>query len=340
MNIHEVAQASGVSVATVSRVINHPELVAEKTRARVLAVLEQKRYSPNTEPRMHTGKRKQAIALVIPSLLEYRLTPEGVRQIGNAKNYGVQICITNYDESELIRNIRGLTAQQIDGVILAGQIGSESAYRTLREAGIPVVCINSLKRGGNEDICYINYGESAGKLAQYAIDSGNRSAVLILSDRYSGCREKLEKGFREVWNTAGRPDSSIWSVTAEESFKGGAQAMETLLEENALPDLIVAQYDEMALGAMKVAQERKIYVPRQLRFMGFFDTPASSIVLPELTSIEQPTYRLGVASARRLFDIMEDQDYFDVESQEIVLKGRLKIRHSCGNKKIIYEMYE
>ena len=110
--------------------------------------------------------------------------------------------------------------------------------------------------------------------------------------------------------------------------------------ENALPDLIVAQYDEMALGAMKVAQERKIYVPRQLRFMGFFDTPASSIVLPELTSIEQPTYRLGVASARRLFDIMEDQDYFDVESQEIVLKGRLKIRHSCGNKKTIYEMYE
>lgn len=336
MNIHEVAQAAGVSVATVSRVVNHPELVAEKTRARVLAVLEQKRYSPNAELRMYTGRRKQAIALVIPSLLEYRQTPDGVRQIGNAKNCGVQLCLTDHDESELNRNIRALAAQQIDGVILAGQIGSEGAYRTLREAGIPVVCINSLKRGGNEDICYINYSESAGKLAQYAVDSGNRSAVLILSEKYSGCREKLGKGFRDVW----KQDSSLRTVYAEESFKGGAQVMETLLSENAVPDLIVAQYDEIAIGAMKAAQERKISVPKQLRFMGFFDTPVSGAVMPELTSVEQPTYRLGVASARRLFDIMEDQDYFDEESQEIVLKGRLKIRRSCGNKKSIYELYE
>ncbi len=340
MNIHEVAQAAGVSVATVSRVVNHPELVAEKTRARVLAVLEQKRYAPNAELRTRSAKRKQAIALVIPSLMEYRLTLDGVRQIGNAKNYGVQLCVTDNDEPELIRNVRALAAQQIDGVILAGQIGSESAYRTLREAGIPVVCINSLKRGGNEDICYINYGESAGKLAQYAVESGNRSAVLILSDRYSGCREKFEKGFRETWYAAGLPEASLRTVNAEESFKGGAHAMEAVLTANALPDLIVAQYDEMAIGAMKAAQEQKISIPKQLRFMGFFDTPVSSAVTPELTSIEQPTYRLGVASARRLFDIMEDQDYFDVESQEIVLKGRLKIRRSCGNKKTIYELYD
>ncbi|MBQ3664090.1 MAG: LacI family DNA-binding transcriptional regulator [Clostridia bacterium] len=340
MNIHEVAQAAGVSVATVSRVVNHPELVAEKTRARVLAVLEQKRYAPNAELRTRSAKRKQAIALVIPSLMEYRLTLDGVRQIGNAKNYGVQLCVTDNDEPELIRNVRALAAQQIDGVILAGQIGSESAYRTLREAGIPVVCINSLKRGGNEDICYINYGESAGKLAQYAVESGNRSAVLILSDRYSGCREKFEKGFRETWYAAGLPEASLRTVNAEESFKGGAHAMEAVLTANVLPDLIVAQYDEMAIGAMKAAQEQKISIPKQLRFMGFFDTPVSSAVTPELTSIEQPTYRLGVASARRLFDIMEDQDYFDVESQEIVLKGRLKIRRSCGNKKTIYELYD
>ncbi len=340
MNIHEVAQAAGVSVATVSRVVNHPELVAEKTRARVLAVLEQKRYAPNAELRTRSAKRKQAIALVIPSLMEYRLTLDGVRQIGNAKNYGVQLCVTDYGEPELIRNVRALAAQQIDGVILAGQIGSESAYRTLREAGIPVVCINSLKRGGNEDICYINYGESAGKLAQYAIESGNRSAVLILSNRYSGCREKFEKGFRETWYAAGYPETSLRVVNAEESFKGGAQAMEAILTANAFPDLIVAQYDEMAVGAMKAAQEQKISIPKQLRFMGFFDTPVSSAVTPELTTIEQPTYRLGVASARRLFDIMEDQDYFDVESQEIVLKGRLKIRRSCGNKKSIYELYD
>ena len=340
MNIHEVARASGVSVATVSRVINHPELVAEKTRTRVLAILEQTRYTPNTETRVHAGKRKQGIALIIPSLLEYRMTPDGVRQIGNAKNYGVQLCVTNYDESELNRNVRSLAAQQVDGVILAAQIGYEGAYRTLREAGIPVVCINAAKRSGNEDNCYINYGESARKLAQYAVESGNQSAVLLLSDKYSGCREKLEKGFRETWSIAGRPESSLKTVNTEESFKGGSQTAEKLFSEKVLPDLIVTQYDEMAVGVMKTAHEQGVIVPDQLHIMGFFDSPISSAVLPELTSIEQPTYRLGVASARRLFDIMEDQEYFDVESQEIVLKGRLKIRRSCGNSKTIYELYD
>lgn len=83
-----------------------------------------------------------------------------------------------------------------------------------------------------------------------------------------------------------------------------------------------------------------ITVPGNLRVVGFRDSAVSVTISPELTTVEQPTYRLGMAAARRLFDIIGESEYFDIESQEIALKGRLKIRRSCGNNKSIYEIYE
>ena len=94
MNIHEVAEAAGVSVATVSRVINHPEIVAEKTRERVLAVLKRTSYAANAEPRSRRARKKHAIALILPSLIEYPNVHAGVRAIAALRNCGVQLCLT------------------------------------------------------------------------------------------------------------------------------------------------------------------------------------------------------------------------------------------------------
>lgn len=341
MNIHEVARAAGVSVATVSRVINHPEIVAEKTRERVLAVLKETSYAPNGEPHARQIRKKHAIAVVLPTVDEYHNVHAGVRAIAAAKNCGVQLCITGHDEADLLRNIRGLAAEQIDGVILAADAGADRAIAMLREARIPIVCIGGRRMPENDNFCYINYPESAAKLAQYAIESGNATAMLLLAQHDSDSREGLQQGFSEAWFAAGRAPNTLMTRFCEPDFAGGYRALNELLaEETPAPDLLVAQFDEMAIGAMKAAAERRIAVPRQLHVIGFHDAPVSVAVLPELTSVEQPTYRLGIAAARRLFDIIEDQDYFDIESQEIVLKGRIRIRKSCGNKKAIYEWYE
>lgn len=341
MNIHEVAKAAGVSVATVSRVINHPEIVAEKTRERVLAVLKETSYAPNLEPRSRHIKKKHAIAVILPATLEYRNVHAGIRQIGNAKNCGVQFCLIERDPQELLRNVRGLIAQQIDGVILAADTGVGNVLDQLREAGIPVVCIGGRRNPENDNMCYINFSESADKLGQYVIDSANESVMLLLSREESDCREGLRHGFCEAWTKAGKAMDRLAFLEIEESFKGGYLAASQIFDTGeSIPDLILAQFDEMAIGAMKAAEERRINVPKQLHVIGFHDAPVSTAVQPELTSVEQPTLRLGIVAARRLFDIIEDQEFFDIESQEIALKGRLKIRRSCGNRKAIYEIYE
>lgn len=339
MNIHEVAEAAGVSVATVSRVINHPEIVAEKTRERVLAVLKRTSYAANAEPRSRRARKKHAIALILPSLIEYPNVHAGVRAIAALRNCGVQLCLTGYDEADAARNIRALAAQQIDGVILAMDSGAGAAAGKLREAGIPVVLIGGRRSPGDENMCYINYQQSAHKLAQYAADTGNASAVLLLDRQDSDVKASLLEGFRQAWTAAGRPESTLLQAECEPGVQGGYQAACELIEGGA-PALIVAQYDVMAAGVLKAAAEKRVAVPRQLRVIGFHDGPVSTALQPELTSVEQPTYRLGIAAARWLFDILEDQEYFDIEAQEIVLKGRIRIRRSCGNRKTIYELYE
>ena len=113
-----------------------------------------------------------------------------------------------------------------------------------------------------------------------------------------------------------------------------------MLEEGARPEAIVAQHDEIAFGIVKAAREKGIQVPQEMKIVGFDNSQLSAMVTPELTTVEQPTFRLGILAGRRLFDIMEDHEYFDIEVQEIALKGRLKIRRSCGNQKSIYEEIE
>lgn len=333
MKIRDVAEAAGVSIATVSRVLNHPELVTEETRERIQAIISQNNYSPNSEPRTRRSKKKQAIAVMIPTLQLYRNLHAGVRSVCKNKKYGVQLCITENDPEDLQRNLRGLIAQQVDGIILASELASPSVQEQLSENHIPYICIGGRRENGGSNLCYINYYDSACKLAEYLMGLGCRSVSLFVSHSASDCKERLKAAFLDYW------DGPAAVIECEDTGEGGHQALNDLLE-GELPDVIVAQYDEVAFGIIKAAAENDISVPQQLKVVGFDDSPFSTMVTPELTTVEQPTYRLGILAARRLFDTMEDEDYFDIESQEIALKGRMKIRRSCGNTKAIYEEFE
>ena len=113
-----------------------------------------------------------------------------------------------------------------------------------------------------------------------------------------------------------------------------------LAEGEALPQAFFAADDGIAVGIMKAAQEEKLAVPRQLAVAGFTDSEMATVVCPALTTVEHPYERLGTVAARRLIDLIENSELYDIETQEIVLKSKLKIRKSCGNKKNIYEQFE
>lgn len=334
MKIRDVAEAAGVSIATVSRVLNHPELVTEETRERIQAIISKNNYAPNTEQRQtKRSKKKQVIALVLPSFELYRNLYSGVHQACTAKKYNVQLYITENNPDDLKRIIKIIVNSSLDGAIIALEITDSHVKEKLNENNIPYVCVGGEHGDMEENLCYINYYDSACKMSEYLESLQLGQVSLILSDVPSGCREQLKRAFMDTW----KKKLDIHYVEKEGNVY---RIFLELLEEGIRPEAVVVQYDEMAFGIIKAAQEKEIKVPGEMKIVGFDNSSLSTMVTPELTTVDQPTYRLGILAGRRLFDIMEDKEFFDIEVQEIALKGRLKIRRSCGNQKSIYEEIE
>lgn len=340
MNIHEVAKAAGVSIATVSRVVNHPESVSEKTREKVLAVMNSGSPAPK-DYRDKISSKHNSIAVVLPSQQEYPLTYEGILDVAGEKNYNALLCTIRANNNNIARSIQQLISQRVDGLILATEGDYLPAVRLLQKEGIPFVCVGGKPVPECGNSCYINYRESASKMAQYLAELECKTVSIITVPQDSNCREALENGFMTAWEEAGHSPEQLYWGSIEPSFRGGEQYARLMLQrKNELPDAILCQSDETAAGIIKAVSGMGITVPGNLRVVGFRDSAVSVTISPELTTVEQPTYRLGMAAARRLFDIIGESEYFDIESQEIALKGRLKIRRSCGNNKSIYEIYE
>lgn len=341
MNIHEVAKAAGVSIATVSRVVNHPESVSEKTREKVLAIMNSGGSTKKDYRDKIATKQSRNIAVVLPSQSNYPDTYEGILGVAEGKNYHVFLCVAGESKDGLLHCVQAMVEQSIDGMILATEGDYLPAVYLLQKANFPFVCIGSKPVSECCNSCYINYRESAAKMAQYLAELNCRSVHVVSSPQVSDCREALEEGFLAAWKGSGRSTEQLRLESIETSFRGGEQYARLMLQNKAqIPDAVLCQSDETAAGIIKAAGEMGLSLPADLRVVGFCDSAISAAITPELTTVEQPTRRLGMAAARRLFDIIGESEYFDIESQEIALKGRLKIRRSCGNDKAIYEIYE
>ena len=129
-------------------------------------------------------------------------------------------------------------------------------------------------------------------------------------------------------------------LEAEDSVVGGYRiCREEILTEKP-PQAVFAVSDELAMGVIKAAREENISLPEGLAVAGFTGSEAAAVITPALTTMEHPLERLGAVAARRLIELIEDSALYQVEAHEIVLKSKLKIRRSCGNRKEIYELFE
>jgi len=158
MNIKEIARQAGVSVATVSRVLNHPETVAPKTRARILALMEQMDYKPNWFARGLNFNKTDTIALLIPNIMNpaYVEIAEGVESVANQKGYTVLLCITEGEDIKERKYIQTLIDRHIDGVILVSSLLNSDELDHLKQQGVAVVLIGENSSNSSEPMVRID----------------------------------------------------------------------------------------------------------------------------------------------------------------------------------------
>jgi len=304
--IRDVARLAGVSVATVSRVINKTDSVNPETAGQVLKAIEQLQYEPNAVARGLAGKKMGIIALILPDILNpfFPALARGVEDVAQKK--GLTVILGNSDDLGLKESlyIKALKKKYVDGFIFASNTIREEDVEALRKEGIPIVLLD---RGLNTASCAVirsNNREGAKLAVQHLIGQGCQKIAHIYGPQeFITARERM-LGYEEVAGGLSGYSPSLM-VPGNFDIESGRKALELLLVRHPDLDGIFAGNDLMAVGALKVLHEQGIRVPEQVKVCGFDGIGLTEITEPELTTVAQPVYEMGGLAARILLDEIE-----------------------------------
>ncbi len=339
MNIKKVAEKAGVSITTVSRVMNSSEKVSESTRKKVMDAVKELNYTPNWFARNLHNDRSNVIGLLIPDMLEQSNMElaRGVEKVARQKECNIILCNTEYKKTLEEQTIKTLIERNIDGLILMSSALSEQELRELHSQKLRFVLIDRPDCAETENVVCTNYEEAAEEAVDYFFSLGRKRIAIIVADRAEYIGKNKENGYRKSLEKHGVDVDDSLIIKGEDTIQGGMVAAGKLLEMKNRPDAIFAATDTMAFGVIERIRQEGLTI-EDVGVIGFDDIQTGAVMEPKLTTVTKPSYRMGLTAARILFDIIEEEEITE-QPQSIVLQSRLKIRKSCGNKERIREIW-
>lgn len=310
-NIKDVSQAAGVSIKTVSRVLNNERYVRPATRARVEEAMAALGFQPSQAARALAGGKSFQIALVCSNPGPYylhgliaglrgRCAAEGVRLIVHA--YEVEADKLGADVLTFFRKMG------FDGAILTPPIvDNEPVLDELERAGTPYVRISPGVQPERSASVQIDNEGAARRMTERLIALGHRRIGFVVGHRSFAVSNQRLSGYLDALREAGIPLDLGLVQQGWFDFRSGQAAAEELLSLPEPPTAIFASSDDMAAGVLNVAHQRSIRVPDQLSIAGFDDTDLASLVWPTLTTMRQPIRAMAEKAAELLFSGNSEQ---------------------------------
>ncbi|MCF6334223.1 MAG: substrate-binding domain-containing protein [Spirochaetales bacterium] len=302
--INDVAKKAGVSIATVSRIINKQSGYTAETRQKVVNIIQEMGYKPNAIARGLVKKRTNTIGVLLPSLSS-RLASALLRGIENSAHqsgYSVIICDTESDGKRTIEYLDVLSEKQIDGIIITSEWLKDVYEETIIEMKIPVVLV--LTAPSHLQIPYIKVDDyqASYEATKYLIGRGHREIGMISGSR----NDKLAgipriEGYKQALADNGLTISEDRITYGDFAYKSGIKCMEELFQRSLDISAVFAASDEMAIGALSWAYKKGIKVPDELSVIGYDDTQDAEMAIPPLTTVHQPIYEMGQRAVEMLF---------------------------------------
>ncbi len=328
--IKDVALEAGVSIASVSRVLNDPNYGSVEMRMKVTAAAKKLGYQPNKIARSMVMGRTNIIALVIPDIRNQFFTSvaRGVEDVASKYEYRVMLCNTDENSIRQRQYIDTFRSKIVDGFIIAVASDRDHDLDKADRETLPFVFIDRVCEGVLADAIVVDNRDGAYKAVSHLLELGHRRIGLIAgkSDTLTG-RERL-RGYEEAYRAAGITVDQALVVDGNFTIEGGYQATKALLEIEDRPTAIFAANNSMTIGCLRALTEAQVKVPEDVSVIGFDDSEWAEFFVPPLTVVRQPTYSMGTLAAEILFQRLTGTA--PPEWQEVVLKPELVIRASCG----------
>lgn len=325
--LDDVARQAGVSTATVSRCLNSPERVVEKTRKRVMSAVEQLGYTPNFGARVMAAKRTFTIGAIIPTM-ENAIFARGLQAFQeelHRRGYTLLVSSSAYQPEIEEEQIRALVSRGADGLLLIGHDRDPEVYSYLQSREIPVLSAWVYLPDSGQPTVGFDNRESMRALAQQVIDYGHRRISLISGITKGNDRAAARMaGLRDALAANGLDPGAMPVIETPYEIENGAVAFQTLMQAATPPTVVMCGNDVLAAGALRGAREMGLSVPGNVSVTGFDDIELARIVTPQITTVHVPHREMGRKAAIALIDMVEKRG----AGETIELKSTLQIRES------------
>ncbi|MDR4951311.1 LacI family DNA-binding transcriptional regulator [Chryseobacterium sp. ES2] len=330
ITIKDLSKFLSLSTSTISRALLHDKNVNEETRKRVLDAAEKLGYKPNLTALNLQSGQSRTIGFVVPEMI----TPFSSTVLKGIQNIlyplGYRIIITQSDEDPLIerKNLQLLEEFNVDAIIinLCHETSNNDIYQSIMDRGTPLIFFDRIPHKSLDvSKVIIDDAIKASLMVEYLIKTGRKRIIHLMGP--STIRNAVERvnGYKRILMKYNIFDENLIVQTDGMTFEHGKKAVKQLLNKNIVFDSIFAFSDTLAMGAMNFLLEQKVRIPDEVSIASFSGTELSTMVYPQLTSVQQPLEKMGETAAELVLEKIKNNS---LPSRAVLMDAELIYRAS------------
>lgn len=324
ITIYDVAREAGVSMATVSRVVNGNPNVKPATRKKVSEVIERLNYRPNAVARGLASKKTTTVGVIIPNItdLYFASLARGIDDIAAMYKYNIILANSDVDQDREIQVFNTLLAKQVDGIIYMGYEVKQDTLQEIKSSSTPVVFAGTEVPDDDSYVVNIDVREATKDVTDRLLERHEKIAIITGPSDYRSNQNRV-KGYQAAYEEKGLSLVDDLVIQTGLSFKEADRIVDDIQEIGATA--VILANDEMAISISNILQDRNVSIPEDIEIVTSLNTMLTQLSRPTLSSIEIPLYDIGAVAMRLLTKIMNKEE---VHEKHVPLPHKLVKRGS------------
>ena len=310
ITIKDVAKRAGVSISTVSRVINDSKPVTDEVKQRVLDVIKETGYIPNPLARSLVTKKSQLIGVIVPEVSDSFVNEilNGIEEIAKMYDYEILLANTYSDKEQELKSINLLRAKQVEGIVMISWKVEKEHVDYMQRLGIPASYISKTAREYDIHTVSTSNIDATYDMTKYLLDKGHEKIAFIMTSEDDTVleRERLT-GYEKALNERNIPIDKGLIRAGLTTYEAGYKRMKEMLDEGIVPHAAFVTGDEAAIGAINAICDSGYRVPEDISVAGFNDVKIAKMYRPKLTTVHQPLYDMGAVAIRMVIKMINNE---------------------------------